>query len=257
MKIEDVIELCEKLKLKTIAARIVDFSNNIPDWKEKHSQYLCYIYNLLEFECKYRQELRALNLIKEARFPILKGLESFDFNQAPHLPEKRIRELANGSYISKAKPIIFLGESGTGKTHLATAIGYHNAELGHRVRFVTASHLANELIAAHDAHQLGKIVDYYNKFPVLILDELGFLPLSKTDAELIFQVLSKRHEQKPIIITTNLPFSEWTSIIPDARLCRAIVDRVTHRAYIIETGNRSARLAETLANMEKNSDSSV
>ena len=152
MKIEDVIELCEKLKLRTIAGRIVDFSNDVPDWKEKHVQYLCYLFNLLDFEYKYRQEMRTLKLIKEARFEILKGLESFDFNQAPHLPEKKIRELANGSYISKAKPIIFVGESGTGKTHLATAIGYRNVELGYRVRFVNASRLANELIEAHDKH---------------------------------------------------------------------------------------------------------
>jgi DNA replication protein DnaC len=251
MNVENIIELCEGLKLKTLSKRIMDFSDDIVDWKEKHEQYLCYVHNLLEFEYRHRQETRTLRLIKEARFPILKGLESFDFNQAPHLPEQKIRDLANGSYIAEAKPIIFLGESGTGKTHLATALGYHNAQLGHRVRFVSASHLANELIAAHDTHHLSRLVDYYNKFAVLIIDELGYLPLSKTDAELVFQVLSKRHEQKPIIITTNLPFSEWTSVFPDARLCRAVVDRVTHRAHIIETGNRSARLAETLTKMGK------
>jgi len=257
MNVESVIEICEKLRLKTISQRLMDFSDKIADWEEKHEQYLCYLFNLLEFECKHRQEIRILRLIKEARFSIIKGLDSFDFNQVPHLPEQKIRDLAKGVYISNAEPIIFLGESGSGKTHLATAIGYSNIQLGYSVRFVSASHLANELIEAHDTHNLIKLIEYYNKFSVLIIDELGYLPLSKTDAELLFQILSKRHEQKPIIITTNLPFSEWTSVFPDKRLCRAVVDRVTHRAHIIETGNRSARLAETLAKMSKKVASKV
>lgn len=251
MDLENVIKVCEKLKLKTISQRLMDFSDKIIDWEEKHEQYLCYLYNLLEFECNYRQEVRVLRLIKEARFAILKGLENFDFNQAPHLPEQKICDLAKGVYIPNAEPIIFLGESGTGKTHLATAIGYSNIQIGYSVRFVSASHLANELIEAHNAQGLIRLIEYYNKFSVLIIDELGYLPLSKVDAELLFQVLSKRHEQKPIIITTNLPFSEWTSVFPDKRLCRAVVDRVTHRAHIIETGIRSARLAETLTKMNK------
>lgn len=250
MKIEDIIELCEKLRLKTIAQRLVEFSSSVIDWEERHEQYLCYLYNLLDFEYKQRQENRTFKLIKEARFPVLKGLESFDFNQSPHLSEQKIRYLTSGAYIAEANPIIFLGESGTGKSHLATAIGYHNAQLGYSVRFVSASHLANELIEAYDTHTLSKVVDYYSKFCVLIIDELGYLPLSKADAELMFQVLSKRHEQKPVIITTNLPFSEWTSVFPDARLCRAVVDRVTHRAHIIETGIHSARLAETLKKLK-------
>lgn len=250
MKIEEVIELCNVLKLKTIAQRIIEFSSTLPDWEERHEQYLCYLYNLLEFEHKHRQEVRTIRLIKEAKFPLLKGLENFDFKQVPYLPEKKIHHLANGSYIHDANPIIFLGESGSGKTHLATAIGYQNIQLGYSVRFVSVSHLANELIEAYDTHQLNKMVDYYAKFSVLILDELGYLPLSKTDAKLIFQVLSKRHGQKPIIITTNLPFSEWTNVFSDQRLCRAVVDRVIHKAHIIETGKRSARLAETLTKLK-------
>lgn len=226
MDLENVIGICEQLRLKTVSERLMGFSDKISDWEEKHEQYLCYLHNLLEFEYKHRQEIRILRLIKEARFSILKGLESFDFNQVPHLPEQKIRDLAKGVYIPNAEPIIFLGESGSGKTHLATAIGYSNIQLGYSVRFVSASHLANELIEAHDTHALIKLIEYYNKFCVLIIDELGYLPLSKTDAELLFQVLSKRHEQKPIIITTNLPFSEWTSVLSTALLidplCRGV-----------------------------------
>lgn len=251
MKVERIVEICKDLRLKTIPERLMDFANNDAGWEDRSEQYLCYLSNLLEFEYQYRKEIRTLRLIKEARFPIIKALESFDFNQAPHLPEDKIRGLANGNHVSKAEPIIFLGESGTGKTHLATAIGYHNAQLGYSVRFVSASHLANELIESRGDHTLTKTIDYYNKFNVLVIDELGYLPLSKTDAELMFQILSKRHEQKPVIITTNLPFSEWTNVFPDRRLCRAVVDRVTHRAHIIETGVRSARLKETLTKMGK------
>jgi len=252
MNIEQVVNLCEKLKLKTISQQLTNFSDQIEGWEEKQSQYLCYLGNLLNHEYQHRQETRMLRLIKEARFPILKGLESFNFMQIPHLSEKKIQALASGSYILKAEPIIFLGESGSGKTHLATAIGYKNTQLGYSVRFVSASDLANELIEAQDAHKIRKIIEYYDKFTVLIIDELGYLPLSKTDAELLFQVLSKRQERKPIIITTNLPFSEWTSVFPDQRLCRAVVDRVTHRAHIIETGDHSIRLAETLKRKNKN-----
>lgn len=251
MSVENIIVLCEKLKLKTISKRLHDFPNQISEWEEKHEHYLNFLNNLLIFECEHRQEIRSLRLLKEAKFSVLKCLESFDFNQVPHISEQKIRELSTGSYINNSEPIIFLGESGTGKTHLATAIGYHHIQQGHSVRFVSASHLANELMAAHESHELIRLIEYYSKFSVLIIDELGYLPLSKTDAELLFQVLSRRHERKPIIITTNLPFNEWTNIFLDKRLCRAVVDRVTHRAHIIETGNRSARLAETLLKIGK------
>ena len=140
-----------------------------------------------------------------------------------------------------------LGEPGTGKTHLATALGVAAAQRGRSVRFVTAARLATELAEARDAHALGRVVGRYSRIEVLVLDELGYVPLGRTDAELLFQVLSERQERRPVIVTTNLPFGEWTSVFSDARLCRAVVDRLTHRAHIIETGSQSIRLAETLA----------
>ena len=173
-------------------------------------------------------------------------MEGFDFTRAPHLPEGRIRELAAGSYIAKAEPILFLGEPGTGKTHLATAIGMAAARQGRSVRFTTAGKLINELVESKDAHQLGRIVGRYSRVDVLIIDEFGYYPLGKNDAELLFQVIGERQERQPVILTTNLPFGEWTSIFPDPRLCRAVVDRLTHRAHIIETGSQSIRLEDAL-----------
>ena len=160
-----------------------------------------------------------------------------------------------GTYITRAEPILFLGEPGTGKTHLATALGVAAAKDGRSVRFTTAGRLVTELVEAKDAHQLGRIAGRLARVDVLIIDEFGYLPFSRNDAELLFQVLSERQEQKPLILTTNLPFGEWTSIFSDPRLCRAVVDRITHKAHIIETGGKSIRLEEAIARAKRNGPS--
>jgi DNA replication protein DnaC len=213
--------------------------------------HLGYLARLLEAEHEQRRQRRAARRIKEAAFPLVKTLDSFDFSRAPHLPEARLRELATGSFIEKAEPVIFLGEPGTGKTHLATALGVAVAAQGRRVRFVTAARLVTELIEAQDARQLGRVIGRYGRVDVLVLDEFAYVPLGRADAELLFRVLSERQEQRPVVLTTNLPFSEWTTIFPDPRLCRAVVDRLTHRAHIIETGTQSARLADSLARQQR------
>ena len=236
-------ELCQTLKLPVFAR---DGMHLAEQALRQGISPLQYLVQLLESECQEREQRRAARRIKEARFALLKTLEGFDFSRAAHLPEVQIRELATGGYIERAEPVLLLGEPGTGKTHLATALGVAAARQGRSVRFVTAGRLVTELIEARDAHQLGRVVGRYTRVELLILDELGYLPLGRTDAELLFQVLSERQEQRPIVLTTNLPFGEWTSVFPDARLCRAVVDRLTHRAHIIETGTQSMRLEETL-----------
>jgi len=244
MSTNEVISLCQRLKLTTLSKQAIPLSEAAVRQQQSHLDYLG---TLLTDELEQRLLRRAARRIKEARFPQIKTLEGFDFASAPHLPEARLRKLADGAYIDNAEPIIFMGEPGTGKTHLASALGYAAAHQGKTVRFVTASFLANSLIEAKDARVLSRLTMHYQRFGVLIIDELGYLPINKADAELIFQVLSARQEQRPVIITTNLPFSEWTSVFPDQRLCRALVDRLTHKAHIIETGEQSARLQETLA----------
>jgi len=211
--------------------------------QQPHQQFLL---DLLTQEYDARQQRRASRRIKEAKFPWVKTLDSFDFQRSPHLPQTLIKQLAQGDYIHNAEPVISIGEPGTGKTHLASALGYAAAGQGIAVRFITASQLINLLVEARDSRVLSNITQRFARYKLLILDELGYLPLSKVDSELLFQVISQRQERLPIIITTNLPFSEWTSIFPDQRLCKALVDRITHRAHIIESGEKSMRFEETL-----------
>ena len=238
-----IVELCRALKLPAVGR---DATRLAREAVRQSVNPLAYVVDLLETELEERRTRRAQRRVKEANFPVAKTLEGFDFKRASHLPESLLRNLAEGSYIEKAEPILFLGEPGTGKTHLATALGFAAAQQGRKVRFTTAASLVTELIEAKDSRQLTSIVNRHARVDVLILDELAYLPLSRSDAELLFRVLGERQERRPIIVTTNLPFSEWTTMFPDPRLCKAVVDRLTYRAHIIETGMESDRLSQTI-----------
>jgi DNA replication protein DnaC len=248
-----VVELCKEMKLPAVAR---DAIRKAAEATRQGTEPLAYLVDLLETELAERQARRAHRRIRDAGFPVVKTLESFDFARAPHLPESLIRQLCGGEYIDKAEPIIFVGEPGTGKTHLACALGEAAAGQGRRVRFTTAAGLVTELVEAQDAHELGRVVRRYGKVSLLILDELAYMPLARSDAELLFRVLGERTERLPVVITTNLPFSEWTSMFPDPRLCRAIMDRLTHRAHIIETGTESIRLKDALARQSEKTKAS-
>ena len=243
MKLNELTELCKNLQLTTVAKRVEDACQQALRQQQTYEEFLS---SLLNEELEARLQRRANRRVKESKFPSVKTLDGFDFSRSPNLPEVLIRQLAQGQYIKEAKPIIFIGEPGTGKTHLASALGYAAAEQGEAVRFTSTSQLVNLLIEAKDSRVLSSITQRYARYKLLILDELGYLPMSKADSELLFQVISQRQERLSIIITTNLPFSEWTSIFPDQRLCRALIDRITHNAYIIETGEKSARFEDTL-----------
>lgn len=234
-------ELCQTLNLPTVAREALPLAEAA---LRQGVAPMTYLTQVLELEVQARAARRAARRLKEAGFPSVKTLESFDFHRAPQLPEALLRELAEGEYINGAQTVILMGEPGTGKTHLATALGVAAAQQGRAVRFTTAGRLVNDLTEARDVRQLGRIVGRYSRLDLIVLDELGYLPLGKADAELLFQVLSERHERRALVLTTNLPFGEWTSIFPDARLCRAVIDRLTHRAHIIETGTQSIRLQE-------------
>ena len=238
-----IVELCRALKLPAVGR---DATRLAREAVRQSVNPLAYVVDLLETELEERRTRRAQRRVKEANFPVAKTLEGFDFKRASHLPESLLRNLAEGSYIENAEPILFLGEPGTGKTHLAIALGFAAAQQGRKVRFTTAASLVTELIEAKDSRQLTSIVNRHARVDVLILDELAYLPLSRSDAELLFRVLGERQERRPIIVTTNLPFSEWTTMFPDPRLCKAVVDRLTYRAHIIETGMESDRLSQTI-----------
>lgn len=235
--------LAQELKLPSVGRDAVRLAE---EGRRQGTSFMEYLVQVLDTEVSERRQRRAERRVKEAGFPIVKTLSGFDFSRAPHLPEARILELATGGYIRAAEPVIFIGEPGTGKTHLATSLGVAAATAGLRVRFRTAAALVTELVESRDAKQLSRIVRRYARVDLLILDELAYLPFARSDAELLFRVLGERHERLPIVVTTNLPFSEWTSMFPEPRLCQAVVDRLTHRAHILETGAISIRLDDTL-----------
>lgn len=245
---ENLSTLCKQLQLSFMAQHVTQICEQAHRQQQSHEDFL---EELLIQEYDFRVEKKAKRRVKEAKFPLIKTLDSFDFSKAVHLPEAKIRTLSKGDYIDKAEPIIFMGEPGTGKTHLAIALGYCAAQQGRCVKFTTTSQLACQLIEARDHKMLSSLTKKFQRYTLLILDELGYLPLAKTDAELLFQILSQRHEKFPIIITTNLPFSEWTSVFTDARLCKALIDRITYRAHIIETGKISIRFEQTISTLNK------
>jgi DNA replication protein DnaC len=238
----------KKLKLSTM---LRDLESMTRQANQESLSYEEFLLNLSEAEVQTRQENGRKRRLREAKFPILKPIETFDFDAAPGLDIRLMKELANCDYVKKSRNIIFVGKSGTGKTHLSTALGMEACKHGIRSRFVTGCGLANELIEARDEKQLGRAVKRYASYGLLIIDELGYIPFSKEGAQLIFQVLADRHERKSVIITTNKGFGDWTEIFGDPSMTAALLDRVTHKAHIINCDWDSYRLKETLKRSSK------
>lgn len=238
--------LTENLKSLRLSTMINNLGNALRQSRENKLDYDEFLLNLTEIEVQVRKENGRKKRIREAAFPLLKPLEIFDFESAPDLDVRLIKELSTGEYIKDKQNIIFLGKSGTGKTHLATALGMEACTQGIRTRFVTGCGLVNELVEARDEKILRRILKRYFNYGLLIIDELGYVPFSKAGAELLFQVLAERHERKSVIITTNKGFGDWTEIFGDPSLTAALLDRITHRAHVINSTWESYRLKQTL-----------
>lgn len=234
---------CRMLKTPTIAAQYQRLAEAAA--REGHS-HIHYLDALLGAEIEERERRAALRRVKEARLPRLKTLQEFDFAASP-VAAVRIADLAGGSYIGRAEPVLLLGEAGTGKTHLASGLCVAACEQRRRVRFTTATALVNELVEARAANTLSRALGRWERVELICIDELGYVPLAEIGAELLFQVIADRAERAAVIVTSNLPFSEWGQVFPNPRLCQALVDRLTDRAHIIETGIESYRFRRTLA----------
>jgi DNA replication protein DnaC len=219
----------ESLRLAEIALR-------------ERQSHLAYLAEVLCAEVDERHERRRARRIAEARFPRLKRLAEFNIDTVSTISAPTLAALAAGTYLDAGEPVVLLGDSGTGKSHLLIGLGLAACEQGRRVRYVTTAHLVNELVEAADDRQLSRVVGRYARLDLLCLDELGYVQIDPRGAELLFQIITEREERASIAIATNLPFSEWGTVFPDPRLVAAIVDRVTFNAHILETGTESYRL---------------
>jgi len=229
-----------ELKLPTVrdqAARLAQTAA-----RQRHT-HLAYLAEVLAAELDDRTERRRARRIAEAKFPRLKRLADFNTDLVPAITPGQLAHLAAGAYLDAGEPVVLLGDSGTGKTHLLIGLGLAACEQGRRVRYVTTAALANELAEAATARQLSRVVGRYGRLDLLLLDELGYVQIDRHGAELLFQIITEREEKASIALATNLPFSEWGTVFPDPRLVAAIVDRVTFNAHILETGTQSYRLA--------------
>lgn len=207
-----------------------------------HVQFLA---RLVELELIDRERRTIERRIKAARFPTVKSLDSFDFKAIPSLNKMRVLELARCEWIERRENVIALGPSGSGKTHIALGLGLAACQKGLTVSFTAAAALVHELMEARDERRLLRLQKQLVKHKLLIIDELGFVPLSKTGAELLFETISQRYEQGAILITSNLPFDEWTETFGSERLTGALLDRLTHHVNILEMNGESYRLSQS------------
>ena len=194
-------------------------------------------------------DLRVLEMverrIKAARFPTVKSLDTFDFLAIPSVNKQLVTRLSVCEYVERRENVIAMGNSGTGKTHMVLGLGLAACQRGLSVGFTTAAALVNELMEARDERRLLNFQKRLSRLKLLIIDELGFVPLSKTGAELLFEVFSQRHERGSVLVTTNLPFDEWTEVFGSERLTGALLDRLTHHVHIIEMNGESYRLNQS------------
>ena len=209
-----------------------------------HVQFLA---RLVEMEMIDRERRMIERRIKAAKFPAAKSLDSFDFKAIPKLNKMQVLELARCEWIERRENTIALGPSGTGKTHVALGLGLAACQKGLPVRFITAATLVSELMEARVERRLLRLQKQLANVKLLIIDELGFVPLSKTGAELLFELISQRYERGATMITSNLPFDEWTETFGTERLTGALLDRLTHHVNILEMNGQSYRLAQSRA----------
>jgi len=212
----------------------------------KNEPYESYLLRLTELEVAARSANALAARIRAAAFPVAKDFDTYDFTALPGLPKQRVLELARGEWIEQHYNCCLIGNAGTGKTHLATALGLAVCRQGKRVRFFTAAGLVNQLEEAQQQHRLDRLLTQLDRADLVICDELGYLSFSRGGAELLFQMFAERYERRSLLITSNLAFGEWGQVFQGERMTAALLDRLTHRCHIFEMNGESYRFRESM-----------
>jgi DNA replication protein DnaC len=235
----------KQLRLPAMGAEFEKLAREASAANEGYEQYLL---RLTELEVAARSANAVQSRIRVAGFPVIKDFDTFDFSAVPSLSKPKVLELARGEWIEQRGNTCLLGSPGTGKTHLAIAIGLSACRQGRRVRFVTAASLVTRLEEAQKQYQLERVLSQLDKTDLLIVDELGYLSFSRAGAELLFQVFTDRYERRSLLVTSNLAFSEWGQVFQGERMTAALLDRFTHRCQIFEMNSESFRFRESMKN---------
>lgn len=241
----------KQLRLPTMAAEFEKLAREAACANEGFEQFLL---RLTELEVQARSSKAVQARIRQAAFPVQKDFDTFDFGCVPQLSKPRMLELARGEWIEQRMNVCLVGSPGTGKTHLAVALGLAACRQGKKVRFFSAAKLVTKLEQAQKQYQLERLMGQLDKADLLICDELGYLSFSKAGAELLFGVFAERYERRSLLLTSNLAFSEWNSVFQGERMTAALLDRLTHRCAIFEMNGESYRFRESMKRKKKGSD---